>query len=240
MGGGYGTEQAQMRHNLATVLPAGPAYAHINLRPRFSFSHSSLLSLCSTMNWPALGQGLRQYGTRAARNKRVIDRIIRVDHAGELGADRIYAGQMAVLGKTSVGPVIQHMWDQEKEHKAKFEELIPQYRVRPTVLVPLWNVAGYVLGAGTAMLGREAAMACTVAVESVITDHYNSQLRELVNLGEEEHKELIETIKKFRDDEMDHHDTGLAHDAEMAPAYTALTNVIKAGCKAAVWVSERI
>lgn len=170
----------------------------------------------------------------------MIDRIIRVDHAGELGADRIYAGQMAVLGKSSVGSVIQHMWDQEKEHKAKFEELIPKYRVRPTVLVPIWNVAGYVLGAGTALMGKEAAMACTVAVESVIIDHYNSQLRELISLGKEENKELVEIIKKFRDDEMDHHDTGLKHDAELTPAYNALTLVIKTGCKAAVWLSERI
>ncbi|XP_064102847.1 5-demethoxyubiquinone hydroxylase, mitochondrial [Macrobrachium rosenbergii] len=192
-----------------------------------------------TLHQP-LRQGLRLYSTRTSRNKEVIDRIIRVDHAGELGADRIYAGQMAVLGKTSVGPVIQHMWDQEKEHKAKFEELIPKYRVRPTVLIPIWNVAGFVLGAGTALLGKEGAMACTVAVESVITDHYNSQLRELISLGEEEHKELIEVIKKFRDDEMEHHDTGLEHDAELAPAYNLLSNVIKAGCKAAVFISERI
>ncbi|XP_050710580.1 5-demethoxyubiquinone hydroxylase, mitochondrial-like isoform X2 [Eriocheir sinensis] len=189
---------------------------------------------------PPMVHGLRLYSSRAARRKEMLDRIIRVDHAGELGADRIYAGQMAVLGKTSVGPVIQHMWDQEKEHKAKFEELVPKYRVRPTALLPIWNVAGYVLGAGTALLGREAAMACTVAVESVITDHYNSQLRELIDLGEEENKELIEVIQKFRDDEMDHHDTGLAHDAEQAPAYAVLSNVIKTGCKAAVWLSERV
>merc|ERR1719244_1049575 len=182
-------------------------------------------------------RGLRLYSTKVSRKRQILlDRIIRVDHAGELGADRIYAGQMAVLGKTSIGPVIQHMWDQEKEHKAKFEELIPQYRVRPTVLIPIWNIAGYVLGAGTAMIGKEAAMACTVAVESVITDHYNSQLRELIAMGEEENKELIEVIKKFRDEEMEHHDTGLLHDAELAPAYQALSQVIKVGCKAAVWV----
>lgn len=83
-------------------------------------------------------------------------------------------------------------------------------------------------------------MACTVAVESVITDHYNSQLRELISLGEEENRELIDVITKFRDDEMEHHDTGLDHDAEQAPFYTALSSVIKAGCKAAVYISERI
>merc|ERR1711915_1093394 len=163
-----------------------------------------------------------------------------VNHAGEYGADRIYAGQLAVLKNTSVGPTIQHMWDQEKEHLATFNKLIPKHRARPTALLPIWNVAGYALGAGTALLGKEAAMACTVAVESVITDHYNSQLRELISLGEEEHKELIEVIKKFRDDEMEHHDTGLEHDAELAPAYNVLSNVIKAGCKAAVFISERI
>lgn len=189
---------------------------------------------------PVIQQSLRCYSSQAAANKATIDRIIRVDHAGELGADRIYAGQMAVLGKTSVGPVIQHMWDQEKAHKAKFEELIPQYRVRPTVLVPIWDVAGFALGAGCAMIGKEAAMACTVAVETVITDHYNSQLRELISMGEEENKELIEVIKKFRDEEMEHHDTGLAHDAELAPAYQAMSQVIKVGCKAAVWISEKI
>ncbi|KAG0712188.1 5-demethoxyubiquinone hydroxylase, mitochondrial [Chionoecetes opilio] len=185
-------------------------------------------------------KGLRPYSTKASVARQAVDRIIRVDHAGELGADRIYAGQMAVLGRTSVGPVIQHMWDEEKEHLAKFEELVPKYRVRPTVLLPIWNVAGYALGAGTALLGKEAAMACTVAVESVITDHYNSQLRELISLGEEDNKELIDVIQKFRDQEMEHHDTGLAHDAEQAPAYAALSGVIKTGCKAAVWLSERI
>jgi len=192
------------------------------------------------MNRTIIQQSVRCYNSQAAAKRAAIDRIIRVDHAGELGADRIYAGQMAVLGKTSVGPVIQHMWDQEKEHRAKFEELIPKYRVRPTVLVPIWNIAGYVLGAGTAMIGKEAAMACTVAVETVITDHYNSQLRELIAMGEEENKELIEVIKKFRDEEMEHHDTGLLHDAELAPAYQALSQVIKVGCKAAVYISEKV
>ncbi|KAF0308057.1 5-demethoxyubiquinone hydroxylase, mitochondrial [Amphibalanus amphitrite] len=185
----------------------------------------------------------RFYSSLGSRPSKQVDRILRVDHAGELGADRIYAGQMAVLGKTSVGPTIQHMWDQEKEHKAKFEELIPKYRARPTVMLPLWNMAGYVLGAGTALLGKEAAMACTVAVESVITDHYNSQIRELSRLSQEtgeDHKELLEVISKFRDDEMEHHDTGLAHDAELAPAYQLLSQTIKAGCHAAIWVSERV
>jgi len=176
----------------------------------------------------------------------LIAKVLRVDHAGEFGADRIYAGQMFVLGKTEVGDLIQEMWDQEKEHKAKFEELLPKYRVRPTALIPLWNIAGYALGFGTAMMGKEAAMACTVAVEDAIGTHYSDQLRSLLEDASrypddpEKHRELLDVIKKFRDDEMDHHDAGLANDAEKFPAYNLLTNVIKAGCKVAIVASEKI
>lgn len=168
-----------------------------------------------------------------------LDSIIRVDHAGELGADRIYAGQMAVLGSTKEGPLIQHMWDQEKKHRAKFEELINEYRVRPTALTPIWNVAGFMLGAGTALLGKEAAMACTVAVETVIVDHYNDQLRVLMEDPNID-KEILETITNFRNEEQEHHDTGIDHGAEQAPFYKAMTEVIKAGCKAAIAISKKV
>ncbi|UJR21888.1 hypothetical protein I4U23_024960 [Adineta vaga] len=175
------------------------------------------------------------------RTRELIDRIIRVDQAGELAADRIYAGQMAVLGRTDVGPTIQHMWDEEKAHLAKFNELIPKYKARPSALLPLWNVAGYALGAGTALLGKEAAMACTVAVESVIGEHYNNQLRDLMEHADQtKDKDLIETIKKFRDDENQHHDTGLANNAEQAPFYRNLTGVIKLGCRLGIYLAERI
>ncbi|QQP49819.1 5-demethoxyubiquinone hydroxylase_ mitochondrial [Caligus rogercresseyi] len=166
--------------------------------------------------------------SRAAQRKVMIDRIIRVDHAGEFGADRIYAGQYA------------HMWEQEKHHLAAFKDLLSTTRSRPTALLPFWNMAGYALGAGTALLGKEAAMACTVAVESSITEHYNDQIRELLNDDPETHKELIEKITKFRDEEQEHHDTGLEHDAEQAPFYSALSSVIKVGCKVAIWASERV
>ncbi|KAM3917646.1 NADPH-dependent 3-demethoxyubiquinone 3-hydroxylase, mitochondrial [Leptodactylus fuscus] len=172
--------------------------------------------------------------------KALLDRIIRVDHAGEFGADRIYAGQMAVLGRSSVGPVIQRMWDQEKDHLKRFNELMVSNRVRPTALLPFWNVAGFALGFGTALLGRKGAMACTVAVEETISNHYNNQIRALMEIDPEKHKELLQTIKKFRDDEMEHHDTGLEHDAELAPAYFLLKNAIQVGCRAAVYLSERI
>ncbi|XP_043568094.1 5-demethoxyubiquinone hydroxylase, mitochondrial isoform X2 [Chiloscyllium plagiosum] len=130
--------------------------------------------------------------------KAMLDRIIRVDHAGEYGANRIYAGQMAVLGRSPVGPVIQQMWDQEKEHLEKFNELIVDHRVRPTLLMPFWNVAGFMLGAGTALFGKEAAMACTVAIEESISQHYNNQIRVLMEEDPERHKELLEKTRQLQ------------------------------------------
>ncbi|XP_006876012.1 PREDICTED: ubiquinone biosynthesis protein COQ7 homolog [Chrysochloris asiatica] len=172
-------------------------------------------------------------------NRATVDRIIRVDHAGEYGANRIYAGQMAVLGRTSVGPVIQKMWDQEKDHLKKFNELMVTFRVRPTILMPFWNVMGFALGAGTALLGKEGAMACTVAVEESIAHHYNNQIRTLMEEDPEKYQDLLQVIKTFRDEELEHHDIGLNHAAELAPAYTLLKSVIQAGCSAAIYLSER-
>lgn len=195
--------------------------------------------------WPFLAEGasLRPCSTRAALdgiNKAVVDRIIRVDHAGEYGANRIYAGQMAVLGRSAAGPLIQRMWNQEKDHLRKFNELMIAYRVRPTVLLPFWNVAGFILGAGSSLLGKKGAMACTVAVEESISDHYNNQIRTLMEEDPEKYKELMQIIKQCRDDELEHHDIGLEHDAVRAPAYSVLKTVIQLGCKAAIYLSERI
>ncbi|XP_047520766.1 5-demethoxyubiquinone hydroxylase, mitochondrial [Pieris napi] len=188
---------------------------------------------------PTLLRHARRAHTSASKNNPHLDEIIRVDHAGELGADRIYAGQMAVLGTSKEGPLIQHMWEQEKKHRQKFEELISKYRVRPTVMTPLWNIAGFALGAGTALLGKEAAMACTVAVETVIVDHYNDQLRTLMEDPQID-KEILDTITQFRNEEQEHHDTGIDHGAEQAPFYQALTEVIKTGCKVAIAISKKI
>ncbi|XP_060523856.1 5-demethoxyubiquinone hydroxylase, mitochondrial [Cylas formicarius] len=176
---------------------------------------------------------------RNITNKSILNEIIRVNHAGELGADRIYAGQMAILGNTSKGRLIQHMWEQEKAHRAKFEELIRENRVRPTVMTPIWDIAGFLIGAGTAMLGEKAAMACTVAVETVIVEHYNDQLRTLLE-DPENNKELMQVITKFRDEEQEHHDTGIDQGAEQTPYYQTLSNTIKVGCKAAIAISKVI
>jgi len=175
--------------------------------------------------------------SKSTTDKTILDEIIRVDHAGEYGATRIYDGQIAVFGKDSkIGKTIQHMADQEQEHIEKFNELIIEKRVRPTALLPVWNIAGFALGAGTALMGEKAAMACTVAVEKVIGEHY----REQQNLLEDDEKELKKTIAKFEKDELEHHDIGLEHDAENAPGYKVMTKVIEIGCKAAIAISKKI
>ena len=170
-------------------------------------------------------------------NREILEQIIRVDHAGEYGATRIYDGQIAVFGKNSkIGKTIQHMANQEQEHIDKFNELILEHRVRPTALLPVWNIAGFALGVSTAFLGEKAAMACTVAVEKVIGEHYQEQL----DLLEDDHKDLKKTISKFRDDELEHHDIGIEHDAESAPGYKIMSKVIELGCKTAIAISKKI
>jgi ubiquinone biosynthesis monooxygenase Coq7 len=165
-----------------------------------------------------------------------IARMVRVDHAGEYGAKRIYQGQIAVLGRGPKGDILRHMQAQEQHHLDTFGALIADRRVRPTALLPFWHVAGFVLGAATAALGERAAMACTVAVEEAIDEHYRAQAAEL---GPEE-SGLRDTIETFRAEELEHRDIGLANDAERTPGYRALAALIKAGCKVAIAASERI
>jgi ubiquinone biosynthesis monooxygenase Coq7 len=163
-------------------------------------------------------------------------RMIRVDHAGEYGAMRIYAGQLAVMGKTPGRKLVEHMAAQEQQHLQTFEALMRERKVRPTALMPLWHIAGFALGAATALMGEKAAFACTVAVESVIDEHYAAQRR---RLGDSE-SELAQTIEKFRADEIEHRDTSLAQGAEEAPLYPVLSAGVKAASKLAIWLSTRI
>jgi ubiquinone biosynthesis monooxygenase Coq7 len=164
-----------------------------------------------------------------------LERIIRVDHAGEYGARRIFEGQLAVLGRRADAAPIRHMAEQERRHLEAFERLMVERRVRPSALHPLWHMAGYALGAATALLGRDAAMACTVAVEEVIDEHYARQAAALPG-NESELKNLIE---RFRREEIEHRDTGLAEGAEQAPAYELLKGAIKTGSRLAIWLAER-
>jgi ubiquinone biosynthesis monooxygenase Coq7 len=165
-----------------------------------------------------------------------VKKFIRVDHAGEFGAARIYAGQLAVLGRGKHGETLREMAAQEQRHLDEFARLIASRRVRPTALLPLWQVAGFALGAATAALGPRAAMACTVAIEETIDAHYAAQAEKL----DEDEAELRETISKFRLEELEHRDIALANEAEQAPGYRLMTAVIKAGCRAAIRLSERI
>jgi ubiquinone biosynthesis monooxygenase Coq7 len=163
--------------------------------------------------------------------------MVRVDQAGEYGATRIYAGQLAVMGdRTPAARTINGMANQEARHRAFFDAMMTRRGVRPTALQPIWNVAGFALGAVTAAIGPAAAMACTAAVETEIDRHYQRQLDEL---GDDD-PELRAAVSEFRDEELEHRDTALAAGAENAFGYPLLSGLIRLGCRAAIAVSKRI
>ncbi len=166
--------------------------------------------------------------------------MLRVDHAGEYGAVAIYRGQRAVFSglahKAETAAAIEEMEAGEEEHLKTFDRLLAERKVRPTLLAPIWNAAGFGLGAATALMGEKAAMACTAAVEDVIEKHYADQIDAL---GEEE-AELSATIAKFRADELEHKATAEAAGAAQAPGYALLSGVIRAGCRAAIKIAEKV
>ncbi len=163
--------------------------------------------------------------------------MVRVDQAGEFGAKRIYAGQLAILGSSGPGAkAITHMAAQEQRHLDWFDDAIARRHVRPTLLAPVWNVAGFALGAVTAAIGPDAAMACTVAVETEIDRHYGHQLE---TLGDHD-PELSGAIAEFRAEEAEHRETALAAGAERAPAYPLMSAAIRAGCRLAIALSKRL
>ena len=165
-----------------------------------------------------------------------VARMIRVDQAGEYGAVRIYAGQRAFLPRGAAADAVDEMAAKEAEHLAAFDALVAERGVRPTALMPVWHVAGYVLGAATALMGERAAMACTEAIEEVIDRHYAEQS---AALGEDE-AELRATIDEFRADEIEHRERAVAHDARDAPGYRLLTDAVKTGSRLAIWLSTRV
>jgi ubiquinone biosynthesis monooxygenase Coq7 len=163
--------------------------------------------------------------------------MLRVDHAGEYGATRIYAGQLAVLrGSSRAAHLVTHMASQEAVHLAKFEQLLAERRVRPTLLQPLWHIGGFALGAATALISEKAAMACTDAVETEIDRHYEEQLQEL---GDSD-PELSADIRQFQAEELEHRDTAREHGALEAPGYPLMSFAIRSICKVAIAVSKRI
>ena len=166
--------------------------------------------------------------------------MIRVDHAGEFGALRIYEGQLAILSRspraTSGTAAIRRMAEQERTHFDALDKLVKDRAVRPTALEPVWHLAGFALGAVTALMGEKAAMACTVAVEDVIDEHY---LRQIERLGESD-PELKAALTKFHRDECEHRDEALEHGASETPGYDLLTSAIRLSCQIAISLSERI
>ena len=175
-------------------------------------------------------------GSLAAR----VAEMLRVDHAGEVGAVAIYRGQRAVLGAAAgrerIAGLVGEMQDHEAEHLRAFDRLLLERRVRPTALSPVWRLAGFALGAGTALLGEKAAHACTEAVETVIEQHYAGQLEELAD----REPELAAELSRFRDEEIAHRDLARAEGAQEAPGYRLLSAVIGAGCRAAIKLAEKV
>ena len=168
-----------------------------------------------------------------------IEQMVRVNHAGEYGAQRIYKGQIAVFGDDpEFGPLLKHMAEQEDAHLAYFDEALQTRRIRPTAFQPLWHVGGYAMGYITAKMGKRAAMACTVAVEDVISSHYGDQLYQLETAEGED--DLKTKIAQFKAEEEEHHDIGIENEAELTKGYRLLFNAIQAVSKTAIFLSKRI
>lgn len=221
----------------------------------------------STTHWE-MSQAIKSFARPAGPTHKALskaqraylERVIRVDQAGELGANLIYMGQYAALSHhKELKPVLKHMWDQEIVHHDTFNEMQTEHRVRPSILTPIWKFGAFGMGFATGLMNKEAAMACTEAVETVIGAHYNQQLRVLSNnfqdieklntdtddssnhaLGSVELNHIKDTIKMFRDQELEHLDTAIEHDSKNARPYWLLTEGIKTVCKTAVYVAERV
>jgi len=172
--------------------------------------------------------------------ERRLEEMVRVDHAGEFGAVQIYRGQRAVFAHSPntahAAELIAEMEAGEQEHLRTFDRLIAERRVRPTLMAPVWRLAGFGLGAATALMGEKAAHACTAAVEEVIEQHYAKQAAELGG----DDPELKELVVRFREEELAHKDTAISEGAEQAPGYPVLSALIKFGCRAAIRISEKI
>jgi ubiquinone biosynthesis monooxygenase Coq7 len=167
-----------------------------------------------------------------------VQTMLRVNQAGEHGAVRIYQGQLAALSESDCAATLEHMQEQEEAHRDYFNKAITKAKARPTLLSPIWDKLGYFLGLGCGYLGIKAAMACTIAIEEVIAEHYQEQLVKLETMPE--YQDLGEKIAQFRAEELEHHDIGIEHDALNLEIYPILTQAIKKGSKLAIWLASRI
>jgi len=220
---------------------------HLRLTSRHhrrSFIHSQRTGPSSAYLNPSSGLDESTTSTPhdlSPSQRRVLEAALRVDQAGEVAANYIYKGQLAVLQRDpATAALIQDMWAQEKKHLAVMNKLQVQHQVRPTVLWEVAKVAGFGLGAVTALMGKEAAMACTEAVETVIGEHYDDQLKDLQGFTHPSVMLLRDVIREFRDDELEHLDTAVEHDSQKAPAHAFLSSVVGLGCKVAIELCKRI
>lgn len=239
----------------ATKARLSPRAFQLHARQSFSTSHS----LCTSPPGEPEPEAI-QGGTPKAKRSRpltkvqqeFLDKALRVNHAGELAATLIYTAQTPPIAKAHphLRPLMKHMYDQEAGHFKTFNHLLARHRIRPTAMYPVWQAAATVLGWGTGVMGREAAMACTEAVETEIGDHYNEQVRvflqwvqEMEDRGEEVGEELtslVKDVKRIRDEELEHLDHAVENDAKEANPYELLTGVIRAGCRGAIWITEKV
>ncbi|UPL01139.1 hypothetical protein LCI18_012073 [Fusarium solani-melongenae] len=229
----------------------------LGARPVTSFYRPCVRSIATTSNAQASvaagsAEALKKRKPLTKEQSDFLDSALRVNQAGELAAVLIYAAQSPVIlrSKPHLRKLMAHMYDQEDGHFKTFNSLIHKHRIRPTALYPLWSVMATGLGWSTAMMGYEAAMACTEAVETEIGGHYNEQIRTLLEMITqweaegyevgEELSELVKTLRRIRDEELEHLDHAVEHDARKAEPHWLLTGVIRAGCRGAIWVSERV
>ena len=213
---------------------------------------SLALRNASTSTQAASGNSSQQRVPLSRTQRDTLDSFLRVDQAGELAATLIYTHQTPPILRSHphLRSLMQHMYDQEAGHFKTFNSMLAHHRVRPTIMYPLWTAAASTLGWATGLMGREAAMACTEAVETEIGQHYNGQIRtllqwmrEMEDQGEEagdELKELVENLKRIRDEELEHLDEAVGEGAKEAKPYQLLNRIIRSGCKGAIWVSERV
>ncbi|KAF2874441.1 ubiquinone biosynthesis protein COQ7-domain-containing protein [Massariosphaeria phaeospora] len=248
--------RASSRHAAHPVLdflaPTTAAHASCQIKSRSTHSAASPAPIAPQHSPPP--EPFRHHKishTLTDEQSDFLDSALRVNQAGELAAVLIYTAQTPPLVRSHphLRPLMKHMHDQEDGHFRYFNELIAKHRIRPTALYPVWYAAATALGWGTAVMGREAAMACTEAVETEIGGHYNEQVRVLLDWAEklegkgelgEELDTLIQQLRRIRDEELEHLDHAVENDSKQAKPYELLTNVIRGGCRAAIRISEKL
>lgn len=226
--------------------------------PRCGRRYASITTSSASPRTDPAPESLESHATAERRRalskeqQQFLDSALRVNQAGELAATLIYTHQTPPMIRTypHLRPLMHHMYTQEAGHFSTFNHMLARHRVRPTAMYPVWKAAASILGWGTGLMGREAAMACTEAVETEIGRHYNGQVRVLLQWvkqmeekGEEvgvELRELVATLKRIRDEELEHLDEAVGEGAKQAKPYEVLNRVIRSGCKGAIWISERV